>query len=389
MEGLHLQMVIHPYCEQYGLSTVALKVRDLLNYTVIDPLVQRKLSTMQRRKISTYLQERELEQIFFGPVTLSLRDVSQLTRTEQGFILRYGSKLSVLDGQHRILAIGYVNERLLKEVRSYERKMASLKVKLRKEPDDLELLRELEEMEGIVQQLEARRLALMEAELAVQVYIGLSEEKEKQLFGDINAKVQLVSKELGHAFDSTDPLNLVIQQVVEHNIYLKAAGIEKRNNLTAFNKNFTCFSWLYSTASLLFSGKMQPSYELGRKIRQDPSYYVEVLHQFCNTVLPLMPDQPGLSQYTSSNRVMQESIALFAYEVHGADGYQQNWSSSLKVLEGFDWSHDNELLVARFGKMDNGKLNLIHEKSLRKHDKLVDLFKQLGRLDNNPMASLA
>ena len=49
-------------------------------------------------------------------------------------------------------------------------------------------------------------LDLMETQLAVQIYIGLTEEEEQQLFGDINSKVQLVSKELGHSFDSIDPL---------------------------------------------------------------------------------------------------------------------------------------------------------------------------------------
>lgn len=390
MDGLHLQMTIHPYCEKFGLATVALKVQDLLNYTVIDPLVQRKLSSMQRRKIANYLQERELEQVFFGPVTLSLRDVSSLAKDKEGLVLRHGSKLSILDGQHRILALGYVNERLQKEVRSYERKIAALKVKQRKHPDNREIAEELEQLEGLVEQIEARRLGLMEAELAVQIYIGMNEDEEKQLFGDINSKVQLVSKELGHSFDSTDPMNVIIQQVVDHNMFLKAAGVERRNNLTAFNKNFTCFSWLYSTASLLFSGKMQPSYELARKIRNDSSYYVEVLHQYFNTVLPLMPEQPGLPQYTSSNRVMQESIALYAYEVHGSrGGYKQNWTSCLHVLDGFDWSQDNETMVDLFGKMDNGKLNLIHEKSLRKHLKLVGLFKELGNIEDDEVADLA
>lgn len=64
MDGLCLRMTIHPFCERFGLATVALKVQDLLNYTMIDAIVQRKLSKMQRRKISNYLQERELDQVF-------------------------------------------------------------------------------------------------------------------------------------------------------------------------------------------------------------------------------------------------------------------------------------------------------------------------------------
>ncbi|UUZ84362.1 hypothetical protein LJK88_12035 [Paenibacillus sp. P26] len=378
MDGLNLKMTIHPFCEKFGLATVPVQVQDLLNYTTIDPMVQRKLSAGQRRKIANYLQERELDRVFFGPVTLSLRDVSSLAKMEGGLYLRPGSKLSILDGQHRILALGYVNDQMLKEARSLEKKVAAMKIKCRKSPDNAEYAQELEQLEGQVEQLERRRLELMESELAVQIYIGLSEDEEKRLFGDINSKVQLVSKELGHSFDSIDPLNVVIQQVVDHNVFLKAAGVERRANLTAYNKNFTSFSWIYSTATMLFTGKMQPSYELARKIKQDPSIYIEILHQFYTTLLPLMPEQPGLPQYSSSARAMQESIALYANRHLYTDGkYTKNWTSCLSIFEGFDWSHENEALVERFGVQDNGKLNLIHEKSLRKHGKLVQLFQEM------------
>jgi hypothetical protein len=378
MDGLCLNMAIFPFCDKFGLATVAIKVQDLLNYTSIDPMVQRKLSAGQRRKISNYLQERELDRVFFGPVTLSLREVSSLAKAEEGLYLRPGSKLSILDGQHRILALGYVNEQLIKEVRSHEKKLAALLIKQRRSPDNEEVALELEQKQGLVEQIERRRLELMESELAVQIYIGLSEEQEKQLFGDINSKVQLVSKELGHSFDSIDPLNLIIQQVVDHNVFLKGAGVERRANLTSYNKNFTSFSWLYSTATMLFTGKMQPSYELARKIRQDPTTYIEILHQFFTTMIPLMPEQPGLPQYSSASRAMQESIALYANGHLLKDGgFAKNWTSCLRIFEGFDWSQGNEELVERFGTLDNGKLNLIHEKSLRKHGKLVQLFKEM------------
>ncbi|MDT2191903.1 DNA sulfur modification protein DndB [Paenibacillus larvae] len=127
MDGLCLRMTIYPFCEKFGLATVAVPVKDLLNYTAIDPVVQRKLSKMQRRKISTYLQERELDEVFFGPVTLSLRDVGSLSKNEEGLVLRHGSKLSVLDGQHRILALGFVNEQMQKKLNGTNENLPDLK----------------------------------------------------------------------------------------------------------------------------------------------------------------------------------------------------------------------------------------------------------------------
>lgn len=381
IDGLRLDVAIHPFCESYGLATLSLRVQDLLNYTLIDPMVQRKLSGSQRRKIANYLQERELDRVFFGPVTLSLREVGQLAKENGRLYLRHGSKLSILDGQHRILALGYVNDQLLKETRTIEKKLAAQKVKHRKKPEDREVAEELERLEGLLEGVEARRIALMETELSVQLYIGLGETEERQLFGDINSQIQLVSKELGHSFDSTDPINLLIQQVAEHNVLLRGAGVEQRNNLTAFNKSFTCPSWLYSTACMLLSGKMRPSYELARNVRKNFQNCVEILHQFYNAILPSMPEQPGLSQYTSSSRVMQESLAWYAYEQLFREGeYRSGWTSCLEILRGFDWSHDNEELAGLLGRLDNGKLNLIHEKSLRKHEKLVQQFRGMNEL---------
>lgn len=378
MDGLRLKMTIHPYCDRFGIATVSLRVHDLLNYTTIDPMVQRKLSGGQRKKIAHYLQERELDHVFFGPVTLSLRNVSALAKEEDHLVLLHGEKLSILDGQHRIMALGYCNEKMQKESRKYERNVMKLKVKCRKFPDDRELQEELEQTEGLLAQLESRRLDLLESELSVQLYIGLGEEEEKQLFGDINSKVQLVSKELGHAFDGSDPLNTIIQQVADYNELLKTAGIESRNNLTAFNKNYTCYSWLYATASILFTGKMQPSYELARRIRKEPAVHVELLHQFMNAILPHMPEQPGLSSFISSSRVIQESIALYAhgYLVQDNGTYNRDWVSCLSILRDVDWTHENEQLAERMGRLDNGKLNLIHEKSLRKHLLIIDYLKE-------------
>jgi len=378
MDGLKLNVTIHPYCQQYGLATVSLKVSDLLNYSTIDPMVQRKLSAGQRRKIANYLQERELDHVFFGPITLSLREVGSLAKADGQLILMHGSKLSILDGQHRIMALGYTNEQLLKESRRHEREVTKLKLKTRRHPEDEKLVEELEQAEGFLSQVEARRLDLLESELSVQLYIGLGEEEEKQLFGDINSKVQLVSKELGHSFDGSDPLNIVLQQLADHNELLKTVGIERRNNLTAYNKNFTCFSWLYSIATLLFTGKMNHSYELQRRIRKDMTTHIELLHQFFNGVLPNMPEMPGTAQYISSSRVIQESIALYAHSYLMKDGkYTSDWVGCLEVLGQIDWTHENEDLIERFGQLDNGKLNLVHEKSMRKHLNMVEYLEGL------------
>jgi len=66
--------------------------------------------------------------------------------------------------------------------------------------------------------------------------------------------------------------------------------------------------------------------------------------------------------------------------------YNEKGLACLGIFSGFDWSHDNEDLIGIFGSLDNGKLNLIHEKSLRKHVKMVELFQRLYAGDSEEEA---
>jgi hypothetical protein len=103
-----------------------------------------------------------------------------------------------------------------------------------------------------------------------------------------------------------------------------------------------------------------------------------------------MPEQPGLALHTSSSRTMQESIALYAYQhLFIDDIYNNEWKSCLDIFHAFDWSHDNEVLSDLFGRLDNGKLNLIYESSMRKHQKLVQLFESMCVEERNLEASKA
>jgi hypothetical protein len=85
---------------------------------------------------------------------------------------------------------------------------------------------------------------------------------------------------------------------------------------------------------------------------------------------------------------MQESIALyaFAYLFHDRS-YNKDWTSFLEVFQGFDWSHDNQELSDLLGKLDNGKLNLTYESSLRKHNLLVNLFGEMLGGNQNKASS--
>ena len=174
MEGLRLHMQVYPYCDRYRLATVAIKVQDLLNYTSIDPWVQRKLRpiTAQNRQLSS---RKGTQPHLFRSRYLVLARRQPALPGQGELVLKHGSKLSILDGQHRIMALGFVNEQLLKEVRKQEKKRAQLTMHLRRFPHDEEAQEELKLTEGMIAELEARRLALMETTLSAQIYIGLGE----------------------------------------------------------------------------------------------------------------------------------------------------------------------------------------------------------------------
>ena len=69
---------------------------------------------------------------------------------------------------------------------------------------------------------------------------------------------------------------------------------------------------------------------------------------------------------------MQESIALYMHDHLYQDGeYNEDWGEAFRIFAHFDWTHENKHLAALFGRLENGKINLSHEKSLRRasHDR--------------------
>ena len=69
--------------------------------------------------------------------------------------------------------------------------------------------------------------------------------------------------------------------------------------------------------------------------------------------------------------------------------YNENWASCLAIFKGFDWSNESQVIIDLFGKLDNGKLNLVYESSLRKHFKLVELFEEMLGEEKEIKASTA
>lgn len=393
MEGLQFRAEMHPFGEQGGLATTALRVQELLNYTSVDPMVQRKLSAAQRRQIAAYLQEKELDHMFFGPVTLSLRDAGAVIAKDGRWIVRPGAKLGILDGQHRMMALSFVNESIAKEQRRLDKRHLQLLIAMKQQPEHTGLAEEWHLLQAHKSELEVRRLALLETSLSAQIYVGLNEEQEQQLFGDINSKVLLINKELGRYYDNTDPLNNIVKQLAEHHIMLKAAGVEKRSALTAYNKNFTSITWMYSAASILLSGSPTPSHVLERRIRHERAVVMEYLHRYYHDLLSALPEQPGRAEYVCSSRLVQESLALFAYEYrqHEEAGTNEAGASTaadeessgqrfwaLCQLRDFDWTHDNERLAEVLGRLDNGKLNLSYDKTMVKQQALLPVWRAWG-----------
>lgn len=86
---------------------------------------------------------------------------------------------------------------------------------------------------------------------------------------------------------------------------------------------------------------------------------------------------------------MQESIALYMHDHLYQDGeYNEDWGEAFRIFAHFDWTHENKHLAALFGRLENGKINLSHEKSLRKHRMIVDLLHRMSRGGEGSVANL-
>jgi DNA sulfur modification protein DndB len=198
----------------------------------VDPEVQRKLDPKRRSEIREFiLKALEEKDFYFSPFVFSARGA--IVKAAQGWELEPGSKLYILDGQHRASAMSSALSHL----------------KSRKETaEESENQREASKIQGYIDKLRAYPVSM-------QVYLELSQKEERQLFTDINTERKEAHIGIIMQYDQRDrytELTRNIASQLENEFEIE----QKLSRLTNQNSAVTSLSIMRRCLIALFEGTL-------------------------------------------------------------------------------------------------------------------------------------
>ncbi|MCP2033589.1 DNA sulfur modification protein DndB [Planomicrobium sp. HSC-17F08] len=279
--------------QQFGKEILSTQIRFSMLRAMfeVDHEVQRKLDPRRRGEIRNFIIEalEKEEHFYFSPFIFSSRN--GITEVDGGFELVPGNKIYVLDGQHRSAA-------LLSAISHLQGK---------KEQAELESdYMEAQKIQGFIQSLEAYPVAM-------QVYLDLNQQEERQLFTDYNTERQEAHTGLVMQYDQRDAyieLTREVAQALENKLDIETS----RARLTYQNSAITSTAIMRKCLIALFEGLLtvktgEPYY---RNCKQ--AEVPKIAKHFFESWSGLFPRQMGNRKlYVSGLTGIQTALAYTVY----------------------------------------------------------------------------
>lgn len=199
---------------QFGKDVLVTQIRfgTLEAIFEIDHEVQRQLDPARRAEIRNFIIDmiKKEEPFYFSPFIFSSR--RNIQESEGGFELAPGSKLFVIDGQHRGSALSSAISLLRSEKEAAE-ELGNYPV--------------AENMQHYIEQLKNYPVGL-------QIYLNLSTKEEKQLFSDTNSERKEAHQGLQLKYDQRDKYSKLTRAIAEKlentlEVEMQASRLTKHN----------------------------------------------------------------------------------------------------------------------------------------------------------------
>ncbi|WP_057913826.1 DNA sulfur modification protein DndB [Peribacillus muralis] len=307
------------------LSESDLKRRTIVSYSIMElvdmyrngQIATREMNQLRIRSIKNYLLENALtKQIYLPPLVANRRQGS--------LAIKEATQLMIIDGTQRIAALAQLEDSILKALKKDEEKV--------KQAYKLDSL-------------------MKDSSIAVQVFDGLTEAEESQLYLDLNLKGKKVALSKRISFDSRNNLNVITNQVLHTHQALKTAGVEleKRSINRPANKNLLSLSQLRQIIGIFMTGRLYANIE--EKVASCPlsnSEYISLIHLYFNELFGMFqPEQMG--DYTKcmlASYPLFVAVALYANDKMENQHIEQRKlliSTRLSKLKAVDWSPANPI----------------------------------------------
>jgi len=313
-----LKGVIYPIdrTNSKGLMATQIKIKELLRIYHVDSTVNRDINIARLPKIVNYLNGYDAYPGVFLPSIVCVYSGNPVTDYDLGkqeLIVPENERLTVIDGQHRI--------------RGIENFINSVKIDSN------------------------RKNQILESDVSLQLYFGLSQEQMRNLFVDMNSNSVRVSMSLITAYDKREVLNVLARELYAISKSLQTIGVEFNKSKIMRPKNsifFTSVRLKKFISILLFNGKfMNASDEIILKEQYDS--ILSFLERFFHHWVEMLPENPGdVISYILGHEAVQNAIAYVIHkhcitESKGKITWVMDWEEKIEDILSIDWSVNNSV----------------------------------------------
>ncbi|MBK5432453.1 DNA sulfur modification protein DndB [Bacillus sp. TH25] len=299
-----------------GMMTTQILVRDVLDIYSIDKSVNRDINYNRLKPLSTYINSYDSEVgIFLPSLIFSFdEDPSYLyNMVTKELTIPLGSKLKVLDGQHRIKGL----EDLLERSEDRGRK------------DDI-----------------------LNSSITAQIYFNLKEYDEKNLFADINSNAKRVSMSLVTKYDTRDITRVLVRDLYNVSKPLQVVGVEfnksriVRPTSTSF---FTSARLKIFIMNFLFGRVQKVSKKIEKLLKENYDEVLVFLEKFFTILFNILPSDPGdVRKYVLGHEALQTALALYLHEAIILESendlnWFSDWETEIERLKLIDWNVSSSL----------------------------------------------
>lgn len=323
--------------QQFGKKVLATQVRfsTLQAIFEVDQEVQRQLDPQRRLEIREYILDciEKNKGIYFSPFIFSSRN--KIKKSEDGWELEPGCKIYILDGMHRssgfASAISHLSSRkeIAEEMGRYE---------------------EAETVQGYINQLKNYPVAM-------QVFLDLNLQEERQLFSDINTERKEAHVGLIMQYDQRDEYTELTRNVakqLENNL-----DIEQRlSRLTNQNSAVTSLVIMRRCLIALFEGILTVKRGTPNYQHCEENEVPDISKKFFEAWIEMFPKQMGnRHKFVSGLTGIQIALAKAVHQLVQTHSISYlDAINHLKVLKKHcSWQH-NDPLFAHLYDPSSGKI---------------------------------
>ncbi|WP_286228515.1 DNA sulfur modification protein DndB [Neobacillus mesonae] len=311
---------------QFGKKVLATQMRfsTLEAIFEVDPEVQRKLDPQRRSEIREFiLKSLRGKDFYFSPFIFSARGA--LTQTKQGWALEPGAKLYILDGQHRESAFVSALNHLHSQKETAE---------------ETENDKEAQKIQGYIDKLR-------EYPVAMQIYLDLSQQEERQLFTDINTERKEAHNGLIMQYDHRDAYTKLTRKVAKQ--LQNQFEIESElSRLSSQNSAVTSLTTMRKCLLAMFEGNLTVKKGEADFGNYQPEELAAIATAFFQSWPQIFPSQlANRKKFVSGLTGIQVALAyaIYHYTKKHSIPHLEAIQQLRSLKKNCTWKHDDPLFI--------------------------------------------